>query len=99
MTIDDISGTRAKSFYNGVAKDIMRSKDIDGTTPKFEKLKPKPYDLMDVSDVNGKRRAYESMRNPLNPVYNYSMNLGQSRPTNFGEIEGSRPKVLIKDIQ
>lgn len=39
MQIDDIQGTRAKSIYKGVAKDIISAKDIDGTSPKFEKVK------------------------------------------------------------
>jgi len=36
----------------------LNSRDIDGTAPKFEKLKPKPYDLMDYSDVSSKRQRF-----------------------------------------
>ena len=55
-------------------------------------MKPKAYDLMDVSDVNGKKKLYESLRDPLNPIYMYQ------KPNNggvirYGEIEGARPKV------
>jgi hypothetical protein len=38
MNIDDIQGSRPKSIYRGVAKDIISAKDIDGTSPKFEKV-------------------------------------------------------------
>lgn len=38
MIIDDINGTRALSKYRGLAKDNMSSKDIDGTSPNFEKV-------------------------------------------------------------
>lgn len=69
MAIDDIQGTRAKSIYRGVAKDIISAKDIEGTSPKLDKrLKPKNYDLMDVSDLNQKKKLYQSMRDPLNQV-------------------------------
>jgi hypothetical protein len=90
MSIDDINGTRAKSIYKGVAKDIISAKDIDGTSPNFQKLKPKAYDLMDVSDVNGKKKLYESMRNPLNPVYNYNT-LSPTYHSKIENIEKARP--------
>jgi hypothetical protein len=38
MSIDDIAGTKANSLYRGVAKDIISAKDIEGTSPKFEKV-------------------------------------------------------------
>jgi hypothetical protein len=38
MTVDDINGTRPKSIYKGVAKDILNNRDIDGSSPKFEKV-------------------------------------------------------------
>lgn len=47
MAIDDIEGTRTKSIYRGVAKDIISAKDIDGTSPKFEKVSEKVS--MDIS--------------------------------------------------
>lgn len=38
MYIDDIEGTRAKGLYKNVAKDILHNRDIDGSSPKFEKV-------------------------------------------------------------
>lgn len=38
MQINDITGARPKSIYKGVAKDIISAKDIEGTSPKFEKV-------------------------------------------------------------
>ena len=38
MIIDDIEGSRPKSIYKGIAKDIISAKDIDGTSPKYEKV-------------------------------------------------------------
>lgn len=38
MNNEDINGTRAKSLYRGVAKDILNNRDIDGSSPKFEKV-------------------------------------------------------------
>ena len=32
MYIDDIEGSRAKGLYRGVAKDILKKKDIDGAS-------------------------------------------------------------------
>lgn len=55
MSIDDINGTKARPIYRGAAKDIISAKDIEGTSPNISKLKPKAYDLMDVSDVNQKK--------------------------------------------
>ncbi len=38
MQIDDIAGTRSKPVYQGVAKDILMHRDIDGTQPRYEKV-------------------------------------------------------------
>jgi hypothetical protein len=38
MYIDDIDGTRTKGLYKSVAKDILYNRDIDGSSPKFEKV-------------------------------------------------------------
>jgi hypothetical protein len=38
MYIDDIDGVRAKGLYKNVAKDILYNRDIDGSSPKFEKV-------------------------------------------------------------
>ena len=38
MNIDDINGTRSKPVYQGLAKDILRNKDIDGTQPRYERV-------------------------------------------------------------
>jgi len=38
MAIDDIQGTRPKAIYKGVAKDIINARDIDGTSPKYERV-------------------------------------------------------------
>jgi hypothetical protein len=34
MHIDDIDGTRTKPLYKGLAKDILKSRDIDGASPQ-----------------------------------------------------------------
>ena len=38
MNIDDIMGTRSKPVYQGLAKDILRNNDIDGTQPRYERV-------------------------------------------------------------
>ena len=38
MNINDIDGTKSKPLYKGIAKDILNSRDIEGTAPKFEKV-------------------------------------------------------------
>ncbi len=38
MYIDDIEGSRAKGLYKSVAKDILFNKDIDGSSPKYDKV-------------------------------------------------------------
>lgn len=38
MSVTDIEGTRPKSIYRGVAKNILNNRDIDGSSPKFEKV-------------------------------------------------------------
>lgn len=58
MSIDDIAGTKSRRIYRGVAKNILSNSDIDGSMSKHDKLKPKPYDLMDYSDVTGKKNLY-----------------------------------------
>ena len=44
MLIDDIQGTRPRAIYKGAAKDIINAKDIDGTSPKYEKVSRKGVD-------------------------------------------------------
>lgn len=39
MNVNDIDGTKSKPLYKGVAKDILNSRDIEGTAPKFEKVR------------------------------------------------------------
>lgn len=39
MHIEDIEGARAKPLYTGIAKDILKIGDIEGTKPKFEKVR------------------------------------------------------------
>lgn len=51
---------------------------------------------MDYSDVIKKKSLYQSNRDPLNPVYFYTK--GNGAISRYGEIEGNRPKVGIKDI-
>ncbi|CDW91203.1 UNKNOWN [Stylonychia lemnae] len=98
MLIDDIQGTRAKSIYRGVAKDIISAKDIEGTSPKLDKrLKPKNYDLMDVSDLNQKKRLYQSMRDPLNQVQFYQKPVATAQQ--IRNVEEARPKVTAQDVQ
>lgn len=82
MIVDDIAGTKSRRFIKGVAKNILSNADIDGSSPKLDKvqnfincfqLKPKPYDLLDYRDVNGKKKyQYSTSRDPLNPVYVYT---------------------------
>lgn len=62
ININDIEGTKSKPLYKGLAKDILNARDIEGTAPKFERLKPKPYDLMDYSDVSSKRQRLPTNR-------------------------------------
>lgn len=38
ISIKDITGTRPKELYKGVAKDILNHKDIDGSSPQFHKV-------------------------------------------------------------
>lgn len=40
MSIEDIPGTKARSLYPGIAKDILNPRDIDGSSPKYEKVLP-----------------------------------------------------------
>ena len=35
----DIEGTRAKSFYKGVAREVLNMRDIDGNSPKYESVR------------------------------------------------------------
>ena len=51
MVIDDINGTRPRSIYRGVAKDIISAKDIEGTSPKFEKVSTHDY-LYNMSNTS-----------------------------------------------
>ncbi len=60
-------------------------------------MKPKQYDLMNYSDVNQKKRVTQSLRDPLNPVYNYQKPSGAMH--RYGDIEGARPKVTMHDVQ
>ncbi len=39
MSVNDIQGTKSKPLYKGVAKDILNARDIEGTAPKFEKVR------------------------------------------------------------
>jgi hypothetical protein len=51
---------------------------------------------MDYRDVNGKKPNYNSYRDPLNPVYLYTKPSGQV--TKYGEIEGNKAKITVKDL-
>ena len=60
-------------------------------------LKPKPYDLLDYRDVNGKKRGSPtSMRDPLNPVYVYTRPNGDIY--SYGQIEGNKAKATVQDL-
>eukprot|EP00350_Pseudokeronopsis_sp_OXSARD2_P008847 CAMPEP_0170544492 /NCGR_PEP_ID=MMETSP0211-20121228/3230_1 /TAXON_ID=311385 /ORGANISM="Pseudokeronopsis sp., Strain OXSARD2" /LENGTH=91 /DNA_ID=CAMNT_0010848149 /DNA_START=212 /DNA_END=487 /DNA_ORIENTATION=- len=91
MFIDDIPGARAKPLYKSLAKDILSHKDIDGTSPKYEKIKPKPYNLLDYSDVYEKKSLHHSIRDPQNPTYQYRSPKGTLH--RYGDIEGNHPKM------
>ena len=39
MNVNDIEGTKSKPLYKGLAKDILNARDIEGTAPKFEKVR------------------------------------------------------------
>lgn len=67
MKIDDISGARSRQLYRGVAKDILAIRDIEGTKPRYERIKPRNYNPMDYSDVTSrKRQASDSPRTDNN---------------------------------
>ena len=51
---------------------------------------------MDYSDVTGKKKIYQSYRDPLNPVYLYTKPSGQIGK--YGEIEGNKAKVSVRDL-
>ena len=38
MNHQDIEGTKAKSFYKGVAREVLNMRDIDGNAPKYEQV-------------------------------------------------------------
>ena len=39
MIVDDIAGTKSRRFIKGVAKNILSNADIDGSSPKLDKVK------------------------------------------------------------
>jgi hypothetical protein len=39
MIINDIEGTKSKPLYKGLAKDILNARDIEGTAPKYERVR------------------------------------------------------------
>eukprot|EP00350_Pseudokeronopsis_sp_OXSARD2_P002031 CAMPEP_0170554914 /NCGR_PEP_ID=MMETSP0211-20121228/12795_1 /TAXON_ID=311385 /ORGANISM="Pseudokeronopsis sp., Strain OXSARD2" /LENGTH=187 /DNA_ID=CAMNT_0010864353 /DNA_START=102 /DNA_END=665 /DNA_ORIENTATION=+ len=96
MNTDDIHGTKSRRMYMGVAKDILNNKDIMGSQTRVPKVKEKHYDLMDYRDVNGKKGATSQVRDPLNPVYLYRQANGGLYE--YGEIEGNKPKLNVKDM-
>ena len=49
-----------------------------------------------MADVNRKKSVRSSMRDPLNPVYEFQKPNGEVYK--YGEIEGNKPKVSIKDV-
>ena len=52
MNINDIQGTKSKPLYRGVAKDILNSRDIEGTAPRFEKVIRLMYiDLVETETI------------------------------------------------
>jgi len=53
---------------------------------------------MDYRDVTSKRssKVTQSLRDPLNPIYYYQKPSGAMY--RYGEIEGARPKVTMKDV-
>lgn len=52
MSIDDIAGTKAKSHYQGPTKDILSAKDIEGTSPKYEKVRLHPFYTTNLQLLN-----------------------------------------------
>jgi hypothetical protein len=68
LSVNDIEGTKSKPLYKGVAKDILNARDIEGTAPKYERVKPKPYDLMNYSDVTSKRMTMGTKRLAMSPA-------------------------------
>ena len=52
---------------------------------------------MDYRDVTSKRsKVTQSLRDPLNPIYYYQKPTGAMQ--RYGEIQGARPKVTMKDV-
>ena len=39
MNVNDINGTKSKPLYKGVAKDILNARDIEGTAPRYERVR------------------------------------------------------------
>ena len=97
LEIDDIKGTRSKPIFKGKTRDLFSHEDIDGSYPHVPRIKAKPYNLMDYSDVNyaHPRKVSKSVeRDPLNPIYMLS-----PQNNRYGDILGSTSKVSLKNIE
>ncbi|CAG9312313.1 unnamed protein product [Blepharisma stoltei] len=93
IQITDIDGTKPEAYFKWQTRNSMNITDIDGARPKPDK-KPKKPNFMDPRDINkGDVVEYGRNTNPLMPQY--SVRDYEGKLVTIGEVEGSKPKVLI----
>ncbi|CDW76260.1 UNKNOWN [Stylonychia lemnae] len=97
MAINDINGDKRQSVYKTVARDILSTKDIDGSHPKNQQFLNKNYDTLDYTDVSKRRQTNFGQRNPLDPVYFLINQDGQK--VSYGQIEGKPTSVIMNKFE